>query len=166
MKRLLTFIFLVGIGIMANAQRVEGSLDALQNEVRVNFELNFANARIHGMTETDFAKYEEDWYKDMPQIVGDFLSELNNEMKGLMRFGTYPAATYTLKVDVVDVAANGSMDSDVSLLDNTGKVIAKLVGLQAEGAPWGTKLYLIKVGASNSGEKLGEILYKALKKKK
>lgn len=164
MKRVLILMCCVALGFTAKAQKLEGSIDVLLDEVRVNFELNFANASIHGMTEAEFAKYEEDWYKDMPEIVGGFVADLNDEMKGLVRFGTYPTAKYTLRVNVVDVSANGHLDSDAVLLDNSGNIVAKIVGLQADSAPWGTKLYLIKVSAGRSGEKLGEMLYKTLKK--
>lgn len=165
MKKLLILICCITFGSIVKAQTLEGSLSVLLDESRINFELHFANARIHGMTELEFAKHEEDWYKDMPQIVGDFVNDLNDEMKGVVRFGEYPSARYTLLINVVEVATNGHMDSDAFLINNVnGNIVAKVTGLQAKSAPWGTKLYLIKVAASRSGEKLGELFYKALKK--
>lgn len=159
MKKVVAFFMLVVGVFVANAQQVEGSLDILKGEVRVNFELNYSKATIHGMTEPEFAKYEEDWYKDMPQIVGDFLSGLNMQVSDYVRFGAYPGSKYTLRVDVVDVAIDGSCDSDVLLLDANSNVVAKIVGLRADGGMFGTKLYLIKKGAEHSGKRLGRVLF-------
>lgn len=165
MKRLLITILFVGIGIVANAQNVDNFISALRDENRVNVRLTFANARIHGMTEAEFAKYEKDWYKDMPVIIGGFVNDLNYEIDGWLRFGNYPEAKYTLEVSVVEVATDGSIDSDVNLINNSdGNVVAKYSCLRAGSVPWGTKLYLIKASVSGSGEKFGEILYHALKK--
>ena len=159
MKKLVLFLMLVVGAVVANAQKIEGSLDLLKNEVRVNFELNYSKARIHGMTEAEFAKYEEDWYKDMPQIVGDFLDGLNAQLSNYVRFGNYPTAKYTVRVDVLDVATDGSCDSDVLLLDANSNVVAKIEGLQGAGGTFGTKLYLIKRGAAQSGRRLGKIIF-------
>lgn len=165
MKRLAILMCCIALGFAAKAQKLEGSVDVLLNESRVDFELSFAKASIHGMSEAEFAKYETDWNKDMPQIIGYFVDDLNDEINGLVRFGSYPTAKYKLVVEVIEVSVGGDLDSDVYLLDNSGNTVAKISGLVGKGGLWGTKLYLIKQGASHSGEILGELLHKTLKKK-
>lgn len=162
MKRIISLLILVAAVFAANAQQIEGSLDTLRGEDRVNFELNFSNATIHGMTEAEFAKYEEDWYKDMPQIIGDFLGGLNAANSNFVRFASYPQSRYTLRVNVIDVAIDGSFDSDVLLLDANSNVVAKIRGLRTSGGVFGTKLYLIKKGAEHSGKRLGKIIYQTV----
>ena len=166
MKRFLILMCCIAFGFAAKAQKLEGDFAVLLNESRVDFELSFANARIHGMTETEFAKYEDGWHKDLREIVGYFMDNLNNGVRKLVRFSSYPTAKYKLKVDVLDVSTRGSFDSDAILLDNSGNVVAKISGLQTDGGVFGTKLYLIKCGASCNGDNLGDILYRTLKKLK
>ena len=166
MKRILILICCIAFGFVAKAQKLEGDIAVLLNESRVNFEISFANAHIHGMTEGEFAKYEDGWHKDLPEIVGYFMDNLNSGIRKFVRFGNYPTAKYKLKVDVIDVSTRGSFDSDAILLDNNGNVVAKISGLQTDGGVFGTKLYLIKCGASCNGENLGDLLYRILKKLK
>ena len=165
MKKFIVLICCIALGFAAKAQKLEGSFEVLLEETRVNFELSFAKASIHGMSEAEFAKYETDWNKDMPQIIGCFVEDMNNEIMGIVRFGSYPTAKYKLKVEVIEVTTYGGFDSDVYLLDNNNNTLAKISGLVSAGGAWGTKLYLIKRGASDSGEALGELLYKTLTKK-
>ena len=163
MKKFFALLMFSGIIFAANAQQMRGSFCAICGS-RVNFEIDFSKAYIHGMTEQAFAEYEDGWFVDKPEIEGLFLEHLNNGLGGLARFGCYPNADYTLRVEVVDVAASGDFDSDVLLLDGENNEVAKLVGLQAKGGLFGTKLYLIKFGAKHSGNALGGLLYKQLKK--
>ena len=165
MKKIFVLLMFLGVSVAISAQKMEGVWELLRDESRVNFVLDFSKAHIHGMTEAEFSKYEDDWHKDMPRIVGDFLETLNGRMAEYVRFGKYPAAKLTLKVQDVDVAVDGSFDSDVLLLDGKESVLAKIEGLRAKGGLFGTKLYLIKNGAENSGRELGKILYKTLRKR-
>ncbi len=162
MKKIFAFLMFATAVCVANAQRIEGSFDVLKNEARVNFQLNYSKASIHGMTEAEFAEYEEDWHKDMPQIVDDFLSGLNSQISYMVSFGKYPSSRYTLRVDVSYVEVDGSCYSNVLLLDSDSNVVAKIVGLQASGGMYGTKLYLIKKGAERSGRKIGRIIYQRI----
>lgn len=164
MKKLLILMLCIGASFAVKAQKLEGFICVLINEARVNFELDFSKANIHGMSEADFARYEKDWNKDMPAIIGGFVENLNEEIDGLVRFGHYPTAKYKLKVEVIEVSLNGNYDSDAYLLDNEGNTVAKITGLFAKGGVFGTKLNLIKDGSKHSGELLGEILHKALKR--
>ena len=181
MKKFIVLICCIALGFVAKAQKLEGSVDVLLNESRVDFELSFAKASIHGMSEAEFAKYATDWNKDMPQIIGYFVDDLNDEINGLVRFGSYPTAKYKLVVEVIEVSVDGGLDSDVYLLDNTGKELAKITRLVASGGTFGikkiarlialdgtfgTKIALIKDGAKHSGIVLGKFLLKELKKAK
>ena len=87
MKRILILRCCIAFGFVAKAQTLEGDIAVLLNESRVDFELSFANARIHGMTEAEFAKYEDGWHKDLSEIVGYFMEDLNNGIRKLVRFG-------------------------------------------------------------------------------
>lgn len=162
MKKLAILICCIAFGYVAKAQRIDGDVCVLLNESRVNFELNFSKATIHGMSEAAFAKYEQDWYKDMPEIIGDFIDDLNDEIRGLARFGYYPKSKYKLKVDVIEIATNGQFESDVYIIDDLNNCVAKITGLVAYGSVFGTKLHRIKSGSSRSGEELGELLFKTI----
>lgn len=187
MKRFIVLICCIALGFVAKAQKLEGSVDVLLNESRVDFELSFAKASIHGMSEAEFANYvsqrtatqlinsvanrtivagQNEWERDLPHITGDFVDNLNEQIKDLVRFGKYPTAKYKLLVEVIDVTTHGNFDSDVYLLDKEGNTVAKITRLVAEGGKIGSKLNLIKDGARHSGEALGKFLYKTLKKAK
>ena len=164
MKRLIILILLTCTGISANAEhKISGSFDILKKESRINFVLDFSKAHIFGMSEADFAKHEEDWYKDQPQINGYFLEELNDKLEKITRFGKYPEANYTLKINVIEVSHQGSFDCNVILSDKEGNILGEITDLIGEEASWGTKLYHIKCGAGEYGEKPGKILKKLLK---
>jgi hypothetical protein len=45
--------------------------------MRMNVQMDFSNAMILGMSETEFAKYEKDWNEDKPAIVRDFRNGAN-----------------------------------------------------------------------------------------
>ena len=163
MKRLAILMCCIALGFAAKAQRVEGALGVLNNERVVHFEISFASASIHGMTETEFAQYEGDWYKDMPSIVEHFVENLNEHMHNRVHFGNYPTANYKLRVEVINVSVKGDFDSDVFLIDREGNTVAKMIRLIARGGRIGTKLNLIKDGAEHSGELLGDILFETLR---
>ena len=188
MKKIVILMFCIALGFGARAQVLDGDIAALLNEGRVNFELTFEKASIHGMTEAEFSatfdqkgkiativnnasnrtimEHTNGWKKDQPMISGGFVNCLNDTLKETIRFGSYPTANYTLKVEVLDVSTSGDFDSDVYLLDNKGQVVAKISRLVAPGGTFGTKIALIKDGAKHSGIVLGKFLMKELKKAK
>ena len=188
MKKIAILVWCVALGFVAQAQVLEGSIAPLLNESRVNFKLTFEKANIHGMTEAEFSatfdkkgkiativnnassrtiiEHTNGWKKDQPIISGGFVNCLNEAIKETIRFGSYSNAKYTLKVEVLDVSTSGDFDSDVYLLDNTGKELAKITRLVASGGTFGTKIALIKDGAKHSGIVLGKFLLKELKKAK
>ena len=203
MKKFIVLICCIALGFVAKAQKLEGSVGVLLNESRVNFKLTFEKANIHGMTEPEFSatfdmkgkiativnnasnrtivEHTNGWKKDQPMISGGFVNCLNEAIKETIRFGSYPNAKYTLKVEVLEVSTSGDFDSDVYLLDNTGKELAKITRLVASGGTFGikkiarlialdgtfgTKIALIKDGAKHSGIVLGKFLLKELKKAK
>lgn len=165
-KKQLFLFFLVLMGLLtASAQSLEsGSLLSLQAEKKANFEIVFAS--IHGMEEQDFGKYEEDWYKDKPEIVAIFTSYANDKLEGTLRLGKYPDAKYTVRATVNSINMKGNYVCDMTVLTSDGTEIARVSDIKEDGGKLGSKLNLIKDGAEHTGKKFGAILKRLIKKAK
>lgn len=145
------------------AQQLErGSLLPLQQEKRVNFTMEFVS--IHGMTEDDFSIYEKGWYKDKPGIVAKFLTYANKNLSNMLIMGNYPDAKYTVRVVVYDINVKGDYLCDLIVLDGSNNEIARITDIRGRGGVFGTKLNLIKDGAEHTGENLGLVLRKFIRK--
>ncbi len=165
MKRaLLLSLFLLACCLVKGQVISEGSLEALKGQHILNYETDFSNASIMYMTEEEFAKYEDDWNKDKPVVIMNFLEEINNTLKNrLVVTKTKNNRYYTLKWVVISISSKGDTLSEVHMIDTDGKVVAKISNIYAEGGSFGTKLNLIKQGSSNSGKKFSKFLNKKLK---
>ena len=166
MKRvLLLSLFLLACGIVKGQVISKGSLEALKSQHLINFEADFSNASIMYMTEEEFAQHEDDWYEDKPVVIMNFLEEIHNTFKNkLIITRTENKNYYTLKWVVINISSKGDNLSEIHIIAPNGEVVAIISNLYAEGGTFGTKLNLIKQGASNAGEKLGKFLYKKIKK--
>ena len=139
----------------------------LQN-VRMSFEVDFSQALILGMSESDFGKYEQDWYEDKPAIVRNFKAGTNVALGKSYGVGDYKDAKYVVKVIVNTITDTGFMICDVDILDEGENVLFHLDHLTGGKEPSfgiGTKLARMKVWATLTGKNLGKILKKELSKK-
>lgn len=153
------------LGIQAaNAQTlVQGSLDVLRGEEYVKVVVDYSNALIMDMTEAEFAEYEEDWYKDQPQIMSELIEEANDKLDGVLRLSRTRTTDYILRWAVKWIDESGTIMSDFYLETAGGEVIAVIENVKGKGGVFGTKLYLIKTGAESTGRTLGKFLIKHLK---
>lgn len=163
-RKIVIFIFFF-TSVVAEAHRLEsGSLFPLKNANRVNFELEFVS--IHGMSEEAFSKYETDWYKDKPEIVGIFTGNANNKLDGIITLGAYPNSDFTIKAVVNEISIKGNYNCDIIVIDAKKNIIAKISNIKANGGTWGSKLNLIKDGAESTGKLFGRVLKSEIKKSK
>ena len=163
MKRL--FLAFVGIvlTLMTYGQTISGSFVGLAQEGKAKFEIDFSEASIHGMSEEDFAVYEEDWYKDQPKVVADFLSEVADRLSGMLRLGSHLKTDYRLRVVVTSINSRGDFVCDLYVM-NGEQVEASIRHITAKGGMLGTKLNLIKDGAEHTGKVTGNLLNRELKR--
>lgn len=165
MNRLLSICILMISFVMTGHSQVvsSGSLDVLRGQGRVNVDLDFSEASIHGMDEESFAIYESDWDRDKDEIKLAFIGEALTTCNNLI-LGTFSNAEYTIKVIVLSITPKGDYFCKANVLNKSGDVLATIDGIRANGGKIGSKLNLIKDGAKHTGESFGKFLSKALKK--
>ena len=133
----------------------------------MNFQMDFSQAVIFGLSEKDFAEYEKDWYNDKQSIVSKFRTGANISLGKSYGIGNYKDALYTVKVIVNTITDEGFIICDVDIVDKHNQVlfhIDHLTGGKEPSFSVGTKLARIKIWATLTGKKLGSILKKELKK--
>ena len=171
MKKTITLLLLLtALSAAANAQKITGSFSPLGDEARVKMNIDFSEADIMGMSEEEFADYEEDWTHDKVEILSLFYNCANDEMDGALIVGNYKQDTeYTLDLIVRTVDVRGNYDCDLVLYrnldDGSLEFVAKAEGIYARGGKIGTKLNLMKDGAKHTGKTLGKFLLQAMKGK-
>lgn len=159
MKKLfITVSILVLVSISGFAQKIqEGSLNAIKGCDKINLEVDYSSAIIHGRTEADFAIYEEDWYKDKPgiiELIREGIEDKNQKITITYNFKSIP----TIRVIVDKITSKGDTNCHAEIIDAEGSVVCKIVNIFGEGGTFGTNLNLIKDGSSSVGECLGKFL--------
>ena len=163
MKHFLFTFVLAALCLSASAQQVTGTFAPLKDVARVKLVIDYSEADIMGMSEAQFAEFEEDWERDRKEVLFQFNNKANEILKGRLTLGNYNFETeYTLNVIVRSVDAKGNHDCDVILTDRDGEEVARAAAFLGDGGLFGTKLHLIKAGAKHTGENL---LLKQLGKK-
>ncbi len=163
MKKYLMLLAVLFVGVqVASAQTLtEGAVDVLRNQ-SVKVVVDYSNAIIMDMTEAEFAEYEEDWYKDQPDIISDLIDEVNQRSGHLLYMSARRESDYTLRWSVRYIYESGDIVSDFYLESADGEVVAKIADVVGEGGAFGTKLYRIKSGAESTGRALGKFFRKEL----
>ena len=163
MKKYFVALVALLLGMQAaSAQTLtEGTVEVLRNQ-SVKVVVDYSNAIIMDMTEAEFAEYEEDWYKDQPTIISDFMEEVNQRSGHLLYMSARKESDYTLRWSVRYIYESGDIVSDFYLESADGEVVAKIADVVGEGGAFGTKLYRIKSGAESTGRALGKFFKKAL----
>lgn len=157
-------VFLTAFSASAFSQKItSGTLDVLKSQPRVNINLDFSKAIIHGMSVEKFAEYERDWETDKPTIVSYFVGEASRYCT-TVPIGLFPEAAYTVNIRVQSINTKGNYVCEADVTSAAGDKIATIAGLEAKGGHVGSKLNLIKDGARHTGAKLGKYLRKSLKK--
>lgn len=166
MKKLSCILAFMALVIPLHAQVLNGSFMALQDQQRVNFEVDYSEASIHGMSEEDFGDYETDWYKDKREVTAILINECNEKCRRAITVGRYDNTFYLIKVVVRSISSKGDFDFDAYLFDKEGNQIGSIENLWGKGGRIGTKLNLIKDGAESAGRALGAALRTAIRKGK
>ena len=134
-----------------------------KNPVGVHMDLvmDFSQAVIYGMSEEEFAAYEEDWYKDKPSIMDKFRTGANVILGDAYKIGHYKDISYTVKVTVHTITDEGYIICDVDIIDRQGQSVFHIDHLTGGKEPSffiGTKLARIKIWAALTGKNYGSIL--------
>ena len=170
MKKIVaTLLIISAIFTVANAQKVTGSFAPLGDEARVKMNIDFSEADIMGMSEEEFADFEEDWNHDKVDILAYIYERANDALNGAISVGNYKQETeYTLDLVVRTVNGRGDYDCDLflyrNLADGSQEFVAEAEGISARGGKIGTKLNLMKDGAKHTGKALGKFLLQNAKK--
>ncbi len=108
-------------GVTSFAQKVvAGSLESLKNESKLNLEVDYSEAVIHGMGVKEFAEYEQDWEKDQPEIVGDIIEGIQDKIGDdyiLLSDGT-TTSKYSSAIPKPDLEMTNSAYDDLFNFDN------------------------------------------------
>lgn len=162
MKNIIFLILSCAFVASMSAQTVtKNDMPKNMQGMRMNVQMDFSNAMILGMSETEFAKYEKDWNEDKPAIVRDFRNGANMAIGKSMGIGEYSDASYTIMVKVNTITDKGYIMCDVDIVDTKGNVLLHIDRLTGGSEPTmgiGTKLSRIKMWATLTGRKLGSIL--------
>lgn len=137
------------------------NMSSIKPGAKINYVVDFSQASIMGMTETDFSNYEKDWQEDKLSVIGKFQKGANSKLDGILRLGSYKDSPYTLKVSVISVTDLGNIICEVSLSDTEGTELFHVKNVNGGKEPPflpGTKLAKIKVWANLTGRSLGNIL--------
>ena len=168
MKRLLFYILASIMTVTSFSQTVtKNDLPKNLKGIRMNFQMDFSQAVIMGMSENEFAEYEKDWNDDKPTIVRNFKSGTNFTLGNSYGVGDYKDAKYMVIVKVNTITDEGYFVCDVDILDEVNKVVFHLDYLTGGSEPTfsiGTKLARMKVWATLTGKSLGSILKSELSK--
>jgi len=165
MRRVLFIIFALTTSLFTFGQAtVNGSFEELKNVSKINLEIDFSNAIIHGMTEKDFSIYEKDWYKDQPEIYHALREPMQDKLKDRLCVGKLIESPYKIKVCVSSINNYGDYHCYAVITNNTGNTIATISKIKGAGGVFGSKLNLIKDGAKSVGKILGDILKRELRK--
>ena len=164
MKRYFMLLAVLFVGMQAaSAQTLtQGSLVVLHGEEYVKVVADYSNALIMDLTEEEFAEWEEDWYKDQPQIMSELIEEANDKLDGVLRLSRTRTTNYILRWAVDWIDESGTIMSDFYLETASGEVLAVIENVKGKGGVFGTKLNLIKDGAEETGESLGEFIKREL----
>ena len=164
MKRYFVALVALLLGMQAaSAQTLtQGSLVVLHGEEYVKVVADYSNALIMDLTEEEFAEWEEDWYKDQPQIMSELIEEANDKLDGVLRLSRTRTTNYILRWAVDWIDESGTIMSDFYLETAGGEVIAVIENVKGKGGVFGTKLYLIKTCAESTGRALGKFFKREL----
>lgn len=162
MKKIILLFAVVLFALSLQAQVVTvNEMSSIKPGSKINYFIDFSQASIMGMTETDFSNYEKDWQDDKPSIKGKFLKGVNFKLDDVLRLGTYKDSPYTLKIIVTTITDLGNIICDASLINSDGKELFHVKNISGGKEPPflpGTKLAKIKVWANLTGRNLGSIM--------
>ena len=152
MKKIFVFATCCIMALIANARMFEAKIV-----------IDYSSAYIHGVDEKSFAKREEDWYKDKPDcnsLIIDGILE-----KAIPYLKINENADNTIKINVERINSQGGFYCNVVCTKTNGDVVFNIDNVYIKkGGSFGSKLNLIKDGASKIGSKLGSAIKKELKK--
>ncbi len=152
MKKIFVFATCCIMVLIANARVFEAKIV-----------IDYSSAYIHGMDEKSFAKLEEDWYKDKPGFNFLIIDRILDKAIPYLRINEN--ADNTIKINVEKINSSGGFSCNVVCTKTNGDVVFNIDNVyNKKGGTIGSKLNLIKDGATKIGSKLGSAIKKELKK--
>lgn len=162
-----TFILIATLLFALNtqAQQIQqGDLAFLHDQTRLQFEFDFSQASIIGMSEEAYSAYEEDWLKDRPRYTGRFYNALENQLEGkYFLVGNQPAAAYEARMQVEQINRDGTIYATIVFTPKDNDHVLCTISLIGKGGTFGTHLNLIGDGMQSCGKQLGKLLRKVLR---
>ncbi len=159
MKRVLAISFLLLSAVTLQAQDFTGSVEGLAREGKAKLVIDYSEALIHGMSEQEFAVYEQDWYDDKYEIMGKFQSSFAEELDDYLVCHRNVKSPFTIVVKVNKISKKGNTVLSMHIFEDDGSgnenEVATIIDLEGDGGTFGTKLNLIKDGAVSTGENAG-----------
>lgn len=162
MKKILIIILCAICANSLFAQTLTGSFEALKNMSSLQMEVEFQE--IIGMTEENFAVYEEDWEKDKHEVLSNFTSSVSKGSKNII-FSTRFNTPYKLRV-LVNIMTKADWFCCAILIDEQGNEVGRIDNIQCHYAAIGTLLHSIKRVAELTGSKLGTAINQAVRNKR
>lgn len=175
-KYLMAFAALL-VTLTAGAQQINGSLDPLKGQSRLNIVEDWSRLRICDMDRAAWIKYrnteqpsydaEQEFNTELqPRLRRDMLPEVNGKLNKKHLYLTQePELKYTLVIVPLTIDKKGNQQVECILRETaTGKEIAN-IKINGKGGTFGTMASLWGDGFRSSGEKLGKLLLKAMIKK-
>ena len=159
MKKILIIILSAICANSLFAQTLTGSFEALKNMSSIQMEVEFQG--IFGMSEEDFAVYEEDWEKDKHEVLSNFTSSVSKGAKDIF-FSTRFNTPYKFRV-LVNVLTKNEWFCCAILIDEQGNEVGRIDGVNYYFAPIGTQLHCIKRLAEKTGFDLGTTIRQAIR---
>lgn len=166
MKKFFSLAFCSIVALNAYSQKLEsGSFECLKNVDRIAIDVDFSKASIHGMSEKAFSKYETDWEKDKPEIIGDFIGGVADKLSSVISIADKSETQWVLRINVKSVSQKGNFVCTADLLNNEN-VEAHIVDIHGSGGSFGSKLNLIKDGVEKTSKNCGAFFKKIVSKAK
>lgn len=164
MKKILLILAILNYSVICTAQEItKNDLKSINMGAKIYFDIDYSDAVIMGLSESDFANYEQDWVKDKTAVELSFLRGVNNKVDEIYNIGALKDADYALTVIVKSITNKGYLICDAKITDKSGKVYFYVIninsGSKSKLIP-GTNLSKIKASSLFAGRSLGKIMKK------
>ena len=97
MKKILLILAILNYSVICTAQEItKNDLKSINMGAKIYFDIDYSDAVIMGLSESDFANYEQDWVKDKTAVELSFLRGVNNKVDEIYNIGALKDADWWL----------------------------------------------------------------------
>jgi hypothetical protein len=160
MKKILLCLTLLCSLHLGYAQKLlSGSLAALEQETRLNVQIDYSEALLDNLTLEDFVLTHNNWELAQTELWGKLVENLNDKLsrRSLRMVCGHFKDAYTLVLRVQVIDRRGNQRSLVDIRDREGNVIAVLQ-VSGDGGHIGSFYNLAGDGMEDVGDALGRYL--------